>query len=340
MKPMFFISLIITLSFIGNSYAIDVPPPPIDIDISNSSFEKIDSSSFRIRQLIAPGYSGSYWVDFFWNPDQLLFEPNNVGEENSTSSGKHRVAIVDKSGRYYSSPLDAMNDIDSWCGKPSKTNPCLVKILPGVYDIGLNSLYMQPYVDIEGSGENVTKIKGNSGTNGVITARSGVEIRFLTVENIGGGDYSIAIDAEVLVLNITNVTIIVSGGTIANYGFISDSAFMAAQSGINMTNVTINVSGDAVNYGIYKSGFGPYTLELKNVSITTTGGISNYGIFTNGGTRIDGSKIKANIATYNQSGISLGITNTLIDGSVKGSGTTKCAGVYDENYTFYADTCP
>jgi hypothetical protein len=54
--------------------------PPIDVDISNSSFEKIDSTQFRRRQLIAPDYQGSYWVDFLWNPDLLNFEPANVGE--------------------------------------------------------------------------------------------------------------------------------------------------------------------------------------------------------------------------------------------------------------------
>jgi hypothetical protein len=341
-KQILFISLIFTLSFTIISFAIDVPPPPIDIDISNSSFEKVDSTSFRVRQLIAPDYPGTYWVDFLWNPDLLNFEPTNVGEETN-SYGKHRVAIVDKSGKFYSNPIAAMNDIDTWCGTPSETNPCLLKILPGVYDIGSNTLQMNHFVDIEGSGENVTKIKGNSGTNGVISARNGAEYRFLTVENTGGGsDYSIAIDADqILDLNITNMTIIASGGIQGNIGLESGFRFEAPHHpGVKLMNVTINVSGDAVNYGIYKSGFGPYILELKNVSITTTGGISNYGIFTNGGTRIDGSKIKANIATYNQSGISLGITNTLIDGSVKGFGPTKCAGVYDENFTFYADTCP
>jgi hypothetical protein len=100
MKKITFFILVLLIFFIGISFAIDVPSPPIDIDISNSSFENIDSTQFRIRQLTAPDYSGSYWVDFLWNADQLTFEPTNVGEEVS-SYGKHRVAIVDKSGKYY-----------------------------------------------------------------------------------------------------------------------------------------------------------------------------------------------------------------------------------------------
>jgi hypothetical protein len=176
MKKIFFFILVLLTSFIEKPFAIDVPPPPIEIDISNSNFEVIDSTQFRVRQLTAPDYSGTYWVDFLWNPEQLLFEPTNVGEETSASSGQHKVAIVDKSGKYYSNPVEAMNDIATWCGKPAETNLCLLKILPGIYDIGSNTLQMNHYVDIEGSGENVTKIKGN-GSLGVVSGAQNSAIR-------------------------------------------------------------------------------------------------------------------------------------------------------------------
>ena len=45
----------------------------------------------------------------------------------------------------------------------SSTNPCLIKIEPGIYDIGSKSLQMKPYLDIEGSGELVTTITGTGG---------------------------------------------------------------------------------------------------------------------------------------------------------------------------------
>ena len=38
----------------------------------------------------------------------------------------------------------------------SATNPYLLKIEPGVYDMGSNGLSLLPYVDVEGSGEGVT----------------------------------------------------------------------------------------------------------------------------------------------------------------------------------------
>ena len=45
-------------------------------------------------------------------------------------------------------------------GVPRTATPCLLKIMPGVYDVGTNSITMQPYIDIEGSGENSTVIQG------------------------------------------------------------------------------------------------------------------------------------------------------------------------------------
>jgi hypothetical protein len=341
MKPMFFISLIITLSFIGNSYAIDVPPPPIDIDISNSSFEKINSKSFKVRQLIAPDYPGTYWVDFLWNPDLLNFEPTNVGEE-TTPYGKHRVAIVDKSGKFYSDPIAAINNIDTWCGTPSEMNPCMVKILPGVYDIGTNTLQMHHYVDIEGSGEKVTKIVGHGVNNALshwVVSMAEAEIRFLTVENTGGGDKSIAVlSGSGFNTKMTNITLIVTGGFTRNYGFLGDADFITSSSSLKMTNVTIITKGNPVNYGIFKS-IDSSLLEMKNVSITVSGGETNYGAYIDGGTTIDSSTLRADTVIYNSGG-TVGVTNTLIDGLVSGPGTTKCSGVYDENYTFYADTCP
>lgn len=40
----------------------------------------------------------------------------------------------------------------SGSGAPSVSNPYLVKIMPGVYDLGTTSLQMRAYVDVEGSG--------------------------------------------------------------------------------------------------------------------------------------------------------------------------------------------
>ena len=100
-----------------------------------------------------------------------------------------QVAIVDSQGRGdFTSPVTAMAALATWCGTPDETNPCLVKVLPGFYNIGSSSLVMQPYVDIEGSGRNVTYIRAASSDAAVkVATYSG--LRWLTVRNDGDGGF-------------------------------------------------------------------------------------------------------------------------------------------------------
>jgi hypothetical protein len=119
------------------------------------------------------------------------------------------VAIVALSGGDYPNPYAAMEDSGNWCGTASETNPCLVKVMPGFYDVGGNSVQMKGYIDIEGSGENTTKIKGNISSNftGVVGGATFAELRFLSVENTGGGSYAIAMYNYQAAPKITNVTL-------------------------------------------------------------------------------------------------------------------------------------
>jgi hypothetical protein len=73
---------------------------------------------------------------------------------------------------------------------PSSTNPWLVKVEPGIYDIGTTALPMRSWVDIEGSGIGVTIIRGTvdvtaSPSGGTVNGASDAELRLLTVEAIG-----------------------------------------------------------------------------------------------------------------------------------------------------------
>jgi len=314
MKRIFLVASILLMAISsGKSFALTVPPPPIDIDISNSNFEIIDSHQFRIRQILAPGYSGTYWADFMWNADQLLFQATmNVGKESSDSSGKPGVAIVGKSNGDYPDPIAAMNDIATWCGTPSETNPCLIKILPGVYDIGTNALQMMPYVDIEGSGENITKIKGG-GPSAVIRGNSFTELRFLTVEHTGGAESSIAISGSPS-QRLTSITIISTSGNNTNFGVNYENDFMSPVTPpLRMKNLTILVMGGAFNVGVL-NGFNGGSIIIEHSSITG--------------------------ATNSIYGLTTFVAITQLNGPVGGIGPTTCAGVYDENFVFYANTCP
>jgi hypothetical protein len=149
-----------------------------------------------------------------------------------------RVAIVATSGGDYDDPATAMSSYSEWCGTPSSMNPCLLKIMPGVYDVGSSSVVMRQYIDIEGSGEKITKIAGTNGS-GTVLGASNAEMRFLTIENTGTGASIRAIYNASTSPSILHVTVKTSGGiSTSSYGVSNDYA-----SSTIMTNVTVTVSG-------------------------------------------------------------------------------------------------
>src|SRR5262245_12834063 len=78
--------------------------------------------------------------------------------------------------------LNALAGISS----PSSTNRWLLKIEPGIYDVGTTPLQMRSWVDIEGSGIGVTTIRGTAvAYNATVHGASNAELRLLTVEASG-----------------------------------------------------------------------------------------------------------------------------------------------------------
>jgi hypothetical protein len=148
--------------------------------------------------------------------------------------------------RTFTSPVAAMAQLANWCGTPSENNPCLVKIMPGKYDLGGATLTMRPYVDIEGSGELTTIITGSYGDSslpGVVNGADHAELRFLTVKSTSTSGYAVAIANKSQSPKITHVTAI--------------------------------ASGSQLNYGMYNSGSSP---NLDSVTVSATGGFRSFGI--------------------------------------------------------------
>jgi len=156
---------------------------------------------------------------------------------------------------------------------------------------------------------------------------------------------------------MTNVTASATGGTNSyNYGVINFT------SSPMMTNVTASASGGIISCGVSNNSSSP-TMTNVTASATGTGSIgiwnvsssptmtnvmawgdSGFGVTsTHSGTiRINHSVIKGSHNTVSiGSGVTTYIGNTQLDGgAVNNGGTLICAGVYDENYTFYSSTCP
>jgi hypothetical protein len=82
---------------------------------------------------------------------------------------------------------NALRNALAGISSPSSTNRWLLKVEPGIYDVGTTSLQMRSWVDIEGSGIGVTTIRGSVTTfyNATIHGASNAELRLLTVEASG-----------------------------------------------------------------------------------------------------------------------------------------------------------
>ncbi len=269
-----------------------------------------------------------------------------------------KVAVVAQSGGSYTDPISAMDNLATWCGTPSATNPCLVKIMPGVYNLNpAVSVNMNSYVDIEGSGENVTKISGSA--NGVVSANgvTNAEIRGITVESLGG-DYSVALSATGSNIKSSNSTFNAFNGVAGNSVTTSLRVYTST---IKLDNVTAEVAASGPsqeNHTLYlhdgstanitnstfhlNSGYGLHVenncvLNFKNSTATTEAGttiLTNYGSTSN----IINSKLAGpGWCAYSYSARTNIVNSQLAtpDGNVMAlsSGATAAfIGVYDANF--------
>lgn len=239
----------------------------------------------------------------------------------ATEYGK--VAIVAASGGDYTDPVAAMNDIATWCPDPA-SNRCLLKIMPGTYDIGTSTINM--FTDIEGSGEGVTIIQGKgapnqySGYYAVIHQATGTELRSLTVENKDGQNAPMGIGIQLYALQrpvkIKDVTVVITNPTHtpghAAAGIVADGVE------VELFNVKVKgTGGTAIGIANVVN-----TAVLNNVTATVTGWGTGtgqcQGIGINGGNvKIRNSEISvSNCYTYygiNGYSSNVTITDTKID---------------------------
>lgn len=157
----------------------------------------------------------------------------------------------------------------------SSTNPYVLKIEPGIYDVGTTPLGMKQFVDVEGSGQLTTVILGSPQLSpgvpvntGIVIGANNCELRFLTVGEFG------RVDLRVLVaifnsdvppsfstprrsMSLRDVRILVGGPLDAAIGVYNTQG--AAPS---FAHVFMEVGGPYVSYGIWSdTTSGPSTLQ-------------------------------------------------------------------------------
>jgi len=237
-----------------------------------------------------------------------------------------RVAVVARSGGDYSDPVTALAESGTWCNDPSSVNACLLKIMPGVYTV-TSPVVMRQFIDIEGSGENVTKITSALSsptqffTVATVIGADNSELRFLTVENTSTGDSTVAILNLSASPSILHVSAISNGAIYFNYAIRNELCSPT------LTNVRASAIGSSSNYAISNGGT---STIMTNVTATATGGINTNTGITNAG----GSPNMTNVTVTAKGGaICYGVRNTdtgatMTNATVTVSGGTQNIGVY------------
>ncbi len=171
---------------------------------------------------------------------------------------------------------NALNDISG----NTNENPFLLKLEPGIYNIEDTPLEMKEFVHVEGSGEGLTIIVGNINTtdSGVIVAADNMELRFLSIQNLGGASgsntHSIGIYCNGTSPRITFVTVWAKNGD--RHCFAVNALNGAAPL---LTNVSLNaIDADEENLGLYVQSANSAP-TMRNSKIYVSGGAQNRGVY-------------------------------------------------------------
>ncbi|MDH3744746.1 MAG: right-handed parallel beta-helix repeat-containing protein [Acidobacteriota bacterium] len=116
----------------------------------------------------------------------------SLGAEAQVSLGVNRLLVVSAAGSATQN-CTGLRDTLAGITTTAADNPYVLRLEPGEYDCGATSLVMKSYVDLEGSGEGVTRVFGvpegdplvGDPEPAVVAMADQMELRFLTVEHLG-----------------------------------------------------------------------------------------------------------------------------------------------------------
>jgi hypothetical protein len=202
---------------------------------------------------------------------------------------------------------------------------CLVKIAPGVYDVGETPLQMRPYIDIEGAGERATVLTSHVSVpnSGTVLGADHTELRYLTVANEGGEMFAVAIYNDAVSPRLSHLTAM-GAGAHANYGVYNCNG--AAPT---MVDMTATATGGSCNAGVHNDGAAP---AMTRVAASGSSGHMSYGVYNCNGAAPVMTDV---VATASRGGRSVGLYNdedawpTLTDVIAYASGGLQNINIYN-----------
>lgn len=163
----------------------------------------------------------------------------------------------------------------------SAANPFLVQVGPGVYT---ERVVMKPFVDIQGSGEGVTRITQSGSVDpdfGTVAGADDAELRFLTVENTGGSTGVIGVYNDDASPRLLHVTVQIDGTGNPMYG-IRSSATVGTPSSPELHHVTVRAEGANNIFGVANATEANTRMHRVRVHVTGNGTGAKSGVYNTG----------------------------------------------------------
>jgi hypothetical protein len=206
-------------------------------------------------------------------------------------------------------------------GAPSADNPYLIKLAPGVHDLGTQYLDVPDWVSIAGAGRDVTVIRSAHSGSGsaVVRLSENSALRFVTVrlETDSGSAYGVFGDSNTAVIEHTAIVVNGASGYSAT-GVLGPAA---------VRHSSISVSGEGSVDG-YSSIFdGPSVLHDVDITVAGSGADNAVGADVAGESRL--SDLRVNVENSG-SGVAGGVATrdgsaTLTDSQVRVSAASGTA---------------
>lgn len=214
--------------------------------------------------------------------------------------------------------------------------PFVVRLAPGVYDVGVETVQLKSHVSLVGAGQQATRITASGGA--VIGTADGVEVRDLaaslsTTEFDGFGILTVA-DTGVAV---RDVTVTVTGAT------QSQGVVVTEDSTVVLERVHVSVSGGgSVNFGVQARLLDPQ-VTIRDSVITASGVNARAVVASEVSTvHLEGSVVSGPTAAFHVTDLAtLRVAATRASGPPLVFGTNAtlaCHSVYAFDFTDY--TCP